>query len=438
VSGNITLATIVFNATSAGSSTLALCNTKLAMYGAPGSTCQLMTHMNINGGVIIGVPTSSGTNVTVAPSDNVNVTFSEVANPGVTSLNLTQPPESPFVTVNCLDIKTTANYIGNITIQFAYDPTGLSLDEEQSMRIWLWNESAANWVDITTYVNTTSNIVYGLTPHLSIFGITSDLMTYGDTSIFGITTVRIPSSPPPPPSGLVALNCYEISASKNPQGPIEIHLAYDATNILPEMESFIQAWLWNESATPHWVDITTYVDTASNIVYGLTPHLSIFGITCPAPSPNEIAVISSTCSKHIVGQGYNITMNFTIENRGRSTDFDLLIFRNSTVLATYHVVNLPVNTQRTISFTWNTPSWAKGKYGISAYDHLMNWVLVTVPGDVDGNRIVNMIDLYNIAIHFGTSNGQPGYVANYDIEDNSIINMLDLYIAATHFGQTGF
>ena len=28
------------------------------------------------------------------------------------------------------------------------------------------------------------------------------------------------------------------------------------------------------------------------------------------------------------------------------------------------------------------------------------------------------------------------YVSNYDIDDNNIINMLDLYIAAIHFGQT--
>jgi len=435
VSGNMTLATIVFNATSAGSSTLTLCNTKLAMCGAPGSTCQFMSHKNINGGVIIGVPTSSGTNVTVAPSNNVNVTFSEVVNPGVTTVNVTQLQQTPFVSFHGLDIKTTASYSGNITIQFAYNPTGLSLEDEKAMRIWLWNETAANWANITTFVNTTSNIVYGVTPHLSIFSVTSDLRIIGDESIFSVTTVRIPENPPSPPAGQVALNYYQINATKSPPGPIEIHLAYNSGKVRPDIESFVRMWLWDEPSGA-WVDLTSFVNTSGKFVCGFTPHMSIFSVTSLEPLPSGYAIVDTACSKRVVGQGYNITTNITIENRGGSSDFDLFVYRNSTVLTTLHVSGLYAGTPRTISFTWNTSDWARAKHGISVYDRLTNWIVVSIPGDVDGNLIVNMIDLYSIALHYGAIKGQSGYVPEYDVDNTGIINMLDLYIAAIHFGQS--
>jgi hypothetical protein len=436
ISGNTTIATITFNASKPGSSLLDLWNTKLATYGAPGSTCQLMPHETVDGNILIGIPTPSGTNVTVAPTQNVNITFTEVADPGVTTLNETQPPQVPFVTVNCIDIKTTANYTGNITVQFAYDPTGLSLEQEQAQKLWLWNETAQNWVDITTHVNTTSNVIFGETPHLSIFGITSDLLLYGDLSIFGITTVRTPISPPPPPDGLVALNYYEVFTTNHPLDPVEVRLAYNAAKVPPEVEEFIQAWVWNE-LTSNWTDITTYVDTASKTVHGLTPHLSIFGITSVAPSPNEIAVIGSASSKNVVGQGYDLTADFTIENRGGHHSFDILVYRNSKVIATRHVSDLQVNTQTTLTFTWNTTTWTKGRYGVSAHGQMIMWIDIVVPGDVNVDHYVGIEDIFTIATHFGQEPGHPNWNPNCDIAGDDYVGIDDIFIAASHFGQEG-
>jgi hypothetical protein len=61
---------------------------------------------------------------------------------------------------------------------------------------------------------------------------------------------------------------------------------------------------------------------------------------------------------------------------------------------------------------------------------------VTIPGDVDYNGIVNMIDLYLIAMHFGSKMVDLNYIANYDVDSSSTIGMLDLWIAAIHYGQT--
>jgi ABC-type transport system substrate-binding protein len=432
-SGNTTLATIVFNATGSGSSALDLLNVKLLAYGAPGSTCQLMPHKVIGGNAVIGVPTPSGTNVTVAPAQNVNVTFNEIADPGNTTLRMIQPPQIPFVTANCFDINTTANYSGNITIQFAYDPTGLTLEDEEAMKIWLWNETALNWVDITTYVNTTSNIVYGTTPHLSIFGVTNDLIMYGDTSIFGVTTVGVPASPPNAPAGFKMLNCYEIHTTKNPPMPIEVRLAYDAQAVSPEEEDFIRLWRWDGSQTG-WVDITEFINTTSKIVYGETEHLFIFGVTTLMPPPEGIDVINVDCAKTVVNQGYNVTMEFTVENHGRNTEnFDIIVYRNSTSIETFPVMLNPTN-QQTFTRTWNTASWPLGKTAIITCSHLMKWVLVTRVGDVAPEYgAVDIFDIVTVALVFGSA---PPKDPNADINNDGVVDIFDIVIVALHFGES--
>jgi hypothetical protein len=79
---------------------------------------------------------------------------------------------------------------------------------------------------------------------------------------------------------------------------------------------------------------------------------------------------------------------------------------------------------------------------ISIERHIENEAVITVsskptvPGDVNGDGIVNMLDLYYIAAHYGSIPGDPNYVKNYDVDDNGIINMLDIYMTALHFGQS--
>jgi hypothetical protein len=47
-----------------------------------------------------------------------------------------------------------------------------------------------------------------------------------------------------------------------------------------------------------------------------------------------------------------------------------------------------------------------------------------------------MLDLYLVSLNFGkTAPYATPETANCDIDWNGIINMLDLYIAATHYGQ---
>jgi len=57
------------------------------------------------------------------------------------------------------------------------------------------------------------------------------------------------------------------------------------------------------------------------------------------------------------------------------------------------------------------------------------------PWDVDGNGLVNMIDLYLVALHYGETPEDPNWDYHMDVDRNNIINMIDLYIVAIHFGE---
>jgi len=68
---------------------------------------------------------------------------------------------------------------------------------------------------------------------------------------------------------------------------------------------------------------------------------------------------------------------------------------------------------------------------------LTKLVTLTIPGDVNGDKVVNIADLVSVALVFGTRVGGPGYNSNMDVNLDGIINILDLTYVAARFGSTG-
>jgi hypothetical protein len=62
-------------------------------------------------------------------------------------------------------------------------------------------------------------------------------------------------------------------------------------------------------------------------------------------------------------------------------------------------------------------------------------VLVTIPGDVNGNRRVDIFDVVLMAGGYGTSEGQPKFNANCDIDGDGDIDIFDIVIAAANYGK---
>ncbi|HVO85925.1 MAG TPA: ABC transporter substrate-binding protein [Candidatus Eisenbacteria bacterium] len=436
VGGSVDLATVTFNAMNVGFSPLSLTNTLLAKCGGSGFSTQPLPHNIQNQGLVVGVETPAGENVTVSPASNANVTFAETTSSGVTTLNVIQAPSQEFQNVLCSEIKTTASYSGNILLRFNYNDTGLSLEDEQSMKIWVWNETSTAWVDVTTSVDTDNNIVYGTSPHLSIFGVTCNIALEGSVSTGGQTTIGTPAIVPP---CLGADRYWEIKSTAVYSGSITLRMTYDDAGLTPQEEASIRLWVWDEPSRA-WADITTSLDTTNNVVRGVTPHLSIFGVTSYIQLPSTISVSSIFCPKTVACVGYpaNLQVSFVAKNNGLIDEtFDFNVRLDSQIVATIHVSHLGPGSQTALSFTCSTAGLAIGEHAIGITPQTLTWIRVASNGDLNADGIVDIFDIARVAIVFGTTYPNVHWDFNADINNDGVMDIFDIAIVAIHFGQTG-
>jgi len=117
------------------------------------------------------INTPAGSDVTVS-LESADVTFQDVLESGTTTMttsteNPAEPTPSDFYVIgeNFIEITTTADYSGLITLGIEYDES--QVENEESLRLFHWNGS--EWEDVTTSVDTVENIVYGEVDSLSPF-----------------------------------------------------------------------------------------------------------------------------------------------------------------------------------------------------------------------------------------------------------------------------
>ena len=166
-------------------------------------------------------------------------------------------------------------------------------------------------------------------------------------------------------------------------------------------------------------------------------------------SAHDIGITNVITSKTIVGQGYTLRINLKILNYGMYNEtFTITACANTTIIAK-QTITLTRRNSTTITFTWNTVGFAKGNYTISAYAGLVpdeadttdniltdGWIFVGLVGDINADGIVDIEDIYSIALAYGTIPSQSEYKPNLDINDDGIIDIEDLYTAALHYGET--
>jgi hypothetical protein len=165
---------------------------------------------------------------------------------------------------------------------------------------------------------------------------------------------------------------------------------------------------------------------------------------------HDVAVTNVTPSKSIVGEGYGLRINVTAANPGDSREtFNVTLYANITIIASFTNITLTSGNSTTIAFTWNTAGFAYGNYTISAYaspvqgeTNLANnnctggTVRVTIPGDANGDGVVDAQDFYIIQRAWGTSIGQPGYDPRADFNGDGTVDASDFYIIQRNWGQS--
>jgi hypothetical protein len=147
----------------------------------------------LNFAYVAQAPTPVGSNITVSPSGApVTLTYATVSGAGTTSVTTSTTPPAPLPGEYAIgspatyyDLDTTAIYSGTITVCFSYagvTPTPTNLLH--------YDTTSDTWVDVTTSVDTTDQIICRATASLSPFALVTVVMQ-GQTINFTST----PTSP---------------------------------------------------------------------------------------------------------------------------------------------------------------------------------------------------------------------------------------------------
>jgi hypothetical protein len=162
-----------------------------------------------------------------------------------------------------------------------------------------------------------------------------------------------------------------------------------------------------------------------------------------------VAVTYIRTPKTVIGRGSTPTVNVTLENQLDSLEMiNVTIYANASVVGALSNIVLPARGSLTVNFPWNTTDSAMGNYILTVVlDAIQNEtdvadnvlsaepVIVTILGDVNGDKYVNIKDAVLLNAAFGSQRGQPGYDPNADINGDGYINIKDAVIQGTHFGE---
>ncbi len=166
----------------------------------------------------------------------------------------------------------------------------------------------------------------------------------------------------------------------------------------------------------------------------------------------DVAITSVVCSKTVTAQGHLMLINVTVANEGSLNEtFFVTVFANSTIVQRLAILALSSGNSSIVTSTWNTTDVSCGNYTISVVaetiqgeidttdNYFINgYVLVTIPGDVNGDRIVDIFDIGYISAHWypGPPVGPLGYDYDYDLNSDGAIDIYDIGIVSSDWGQT--
>jgi len=188
--------------------------------------------------------------------------------------------------------------------------------------------------------------------------------------------------------------------------------------------------------TPYYITGTVNAQDEYPLMYIYTGH--------------DVAVKSVKPSKTVVGQGFSLTIDVNVTNIGSFPEnFNVIIYANTTVIATPTNITLTSGNSTTITLTWNTAAFPYGNYTISANATVVpdetdttdntlidGWVLVTVVGDANGDCIASVADMVQVDIAIGTEPGEPNYNPNADVNCNGMISVADMVLIDIHLDET--
>jgi len=174
-------------------------------------------------------------------------------------------------------------------------------------------------------------------------------------------------------------------------------------------------------------------------------------IVWPPPyiKPIPINVTNANPSLPPIG-GAPIHNSQTMSSDDESTlTFNVTAFANTTAIDSQNVT-LTGGNSTTVVLYWNSTGFAYGNYSVTtsifAYPvsnetipenstDVYAWVTLTIPGDINGDLKVNLVDLVLLANAYGSKPGDAKWNPNADINFNYAVDLQDLVLMALHYGQ---
>jgi PKD repeat protein len=223
------------------------------------------------------------------------------------------------------------------------------------------------------------------------------------------------------------------------------------SNLAPFVETNFSC-IWN---TYHFSPGTYLVSAQASVVPGEIETDDNFlggkivALSARTVPVHDIGVAEFEANKTIVGVGYLFNFSITVENQGDYTEsLNLTILANEIELARFSNLTMTNGDGLRMVLFWNTTGFAKGYYNLTTIvelsqdsDSMDNTlvcpnILVSLPGDLNGDKFVNAKDAVVLGTAFNSHQGESAYKPNADINDDCYVNAKDAVILGRYFNQS--
>jgi len=129
-------------------------------------------------------------------------------------------------------------------------------------------------------------------------------------------------------------------------------------------------------------------------------------------------------------------------------NFSLTVYANTTAIGTEEVTALASYDSVQLVFVLNTTDMAYGSYLTSVYawpvqneTNVANNnctggnIIVSIPGDINGDGKVNLSDLALLAMAYNTKPGDAKWNPNADIKSDGRVDLADLAVLARNYNK---
>ncbi|MDH5375472.1 MAG: cohesin domain-containing protein [Candidatus Bathyarchaeota archaeon] len=145
-----------------------------------------------------------------------------------------------------------------------------------------------------------------------------------------------------------------------------------------------------------------------------------------------------------------INITVVVRNEGDTTEtFDLSTHYDDTLIGTQPITDLDPDSNATVKFRWNTtdlPLYVN--YTVKAYAHEVlgeistdnnlyvdGIVIISMFGDTDGDKKVDIQDVAEAAKAFGSYTGHTRWNPRSDLDNDGVVSVIDMVLIAMNFGR---